>query len=197
VKLDSSSQYSRDEGLWRELRAAIACGDLAHGYCRVRCSCCALDLLVAFSCKGGGICPSCGGRRMPELAAHLVDEVLPDVPTRQWVLTMPIALRLHPAADPDLLRDVACAFIDAVFASYVRGARAAGLLAAPGAFAYPGAVPHFLVTRRAEIWFEFGIERTPTSARAGRCPRHGWTWPRTDVLRGADVDRHRSGARAS
>ena len=124
----------------RELRAAIACGDLAHGFCRVHCSCCALDLLVAFSCKGRGFCPSCGGRRMAELAAHLVDEVIPDVPTRQWVLSMPIALRLHLAADPDLLRDVASAFIDAVFASYARGARAAGLLDTPSSFAHPGAV---------------------------------------------------------
>jgi hypothetical protein len=106
----------------------------------VRCPCCALDLLVAFSCRSRGFCPSCGGRRMAELAAHLVDAVIPDVPTRQWVLTMPIALRLHLAADADLCRDVASAYIDAVFASYVRGARAAGLLDAPGSFAHPGAV---------------------------------------------------------
>jgi len=32
----------------RELRAVIACGDMAHGFCRVRCPCCALDLLVPF-----------------------------------------------------------------------------------------------------------------------------------------------------
>jgi len=30
---------------------------------------------------------------------------------------MPIALRLHLAADPDLCRDVASAFFDALFAS--------------------------------------------------------------------------------
>jgi hypothetical protein len=124
----------------RELRAVIACGDLAHGFCRVRCPCCALDLLVAFSCKRRGFCPSCGGRRMAELAAHLVDGVIPDVPTRQWVLSMPIALRLHLAADPDLLREVASVFVDAVFASYARGARAAGSIDAAGSLVYPGAV---------------------------------------------------------
>ena len=32
------------------------------------------------SCKGRGFCPSCGGRRMAERAAHLVDHVFPDVP---------------------------------------------------------------------------------------------------------------------
>jgi hypothetical protein len=77
---------------------------------------------------------------MAELAAHLVDGEIPDVPTRQWVHTMPIALRLHLAADPDLCRDVASAFIDAVFASYVRHARSAGALDVPASFAHPGAV---------------------------------------------------------
>ncbi|MEZ6018357.1 MAG: transposase zinc-binding domain-containing protein, partial [Planctomycetota bacterium] len=124
----------------RELRAVIACGDVAHGFCRVRCPCCALDLCVPFSCKSRGFCPSCGGRRMAELAAHLVDGVIPDVPTRQWVLTVPIALRLHLAADQSLCRDVASAYIDAVFASYARGARSLGALDTPGSLVYPGAV---------------------------------------------------------
>jgi len=34
-----------------------------------------------------GFCPSCCGRRMAELAAHLVDDVLGGLPVRQWVLT--------------------------------------------------------------------------------------------------------------
>jgi len=49
--------------------------------------------LVAFSCKGRGFCPSCGGRRLTERAAHLVDHVLPRVPVRQWVLSLPFELR--------------------------------------------------------------------------------------------------------
>ncbi len=43
--------------------------------------------------KGGGGVPVCGGGRMPERAAHLVDAVLPWVPVRQWVLTVPYRLR--------------------------------------------------------------------------------------------------------
>ena len=39
------------------------------------------------SCKSRGISPSCGGRRMADTAAHLVDHVIPDVPVRQWVLS--------------------------------------------------------------------------------------------------------------
>lgn len=38
-------------------------------------------------------CPSCGGRRMAGTAAHLVDCILPEVPIRQWVLTLPYPLR--------------------------------------------------------------------------------------------------------
>jgi hypothetical protein len=34
-----------------------------------------------------------GGRRMTERAPHLVDYVLPDVPVRQWVLTLPSRVR--------------------------------------------------------------------------------------------------------
>ena len=34
-------------------------------------------------------CPSCGGRRMTEHATQLVEAVLPRVPVRQWVLTLP------------------------------------------------------------------------------------------------------------
>ena len=72
----------------REFREFLTCGVLAHGFARVRCERCALERLVPFSCEGRGFCPSCGGRRMTERAAHLVDEVVPPVPVRQWVLTL-------------------------------------------------------------------------------------------------------------
>jgi Putative transposase len=38
-------------------------------------------------------CPSCTSRRMVETAAHLVDHVLPRLPVRQWVLSVPKRLR--------------------------------------------------------------------------------------------------------
>jgi uncharacterized Zn finger protein (UPF0148 family) len=58
----------------------------------VRCESCHAEKLVAFSCKGRAICPSCGARRMVETAL-LVEEVLPERPLRQWVLSLPFALR--------------------------------------------------------------------------------------------------------
>src|SRR5436309_16142995 len=71
-----------------------------------RCTACGLDRLVAFSCKGRGFCPRCGGRRMAERSAHLIDQVFPDVPVRQWVLSLPHRLRYLRAWDHELCRAV-------------------------------------------------------------------------------------------
>jgi len=78
----------------KEFRSFLDCGVLARGFLRIACNTCRLDRIVAFSCKSRGICPSCGGRRMADTAAHLVDRVIPDVPVRQWVLSPPHALRV-------------------------------------------------------------------------------------------------------
>jgi hypothetical protein len=99
----------------RELRAYLECGLLQFGFLRVHCSACGLDRLVAFSCKGRGFCPSCVGRRMADTAAHLVDRVLPRVPVRQWVLSLPWALRYRLAYDRVLWSDVLRLFIRTVF----------------------------------------------------------------------------------
>ena len=74
-----------------DFRRYLTCGILAHGFARLRCDTCAQERLLAFSCKGRGICPSCTTRRMAEVAAHLSDHVIPHVPVRQWVLSLPQA----------------------------------------------------------------------------------------------------------
>jgi len=38
-------------------------------------------------------CPSCNTHGMAETAAHLVDQVFPQVPVRQWVPSLPKRLR--------------------------------------------------------------------------------------------------------
>jgi hypothetical protein len=86
-----------------EFDAFLECGILAHGFLRLRCGDCGHDKLVAFSCKRRGFCPSCGARRMAQTAAHLVDHVIPHVPVRQWVLSLPFQLRLLLAAQPKLV----------------------------------------------------------------------------------------------
>jgi hypothetical protein len=107
----------------RELTRYLECGILAHGFVRVRCAGCKYERLVAFSCKGRGFCPSCGGRRMADTAAFLVDRVIPHVPVRQWVLSLPIALRYKLAYDSALAAAVLQLFVRSVFASLRRRAR--------------------------------------------------------------------------
>ena len=79
----------------REFRRYLECGILAHGFARARCADCGHDYIIAYSCKGRGVCPSCTTRRMVETAAHLVDHVFPRQPVRQWVLSLPWRLRYH------------------------------------------------------------------------------------------------------
>ena len=87
----------------QEFEAYLKCGRLEEGFLRVRCEQCHAEKLVAFSCKKRGFCPSCGGRRMAETAALLADEVLPDRPLRQWVLSLPHALRFLLAVNSEAL----------------------------------------------------------------------------------------------
>lgn len=104
-------------------RDFLTCGVPEHGFIRVHCDGCGHDRVVAFSCKRRGVCNSCGGRRMAETAAHLVDSVLPAVPTRQWVLSLPFPLRYRLAYDRTLATPLLAAFLRAVFASLRRRAR--------------------------------------------------------------------------
>jgi hypothetical protein len=43
---------------------------------------------------------------MSQTAAHLVDRLIPHVPVRQWVLSLPIPLRVLLAAQPELVTRV-------------------------------------------------------------------------------------------
>jgi hypothetical protein len=106
----------------REFDKYLRCGCLEHGFLRVYCHHCKLDRLVPFSCKGRGFCPSCGARRMAAAAAHLTDHVIPRVPTRQWVLSLPVSLRYRLAFDSRLCGQVRGLFATAVIAHLRRQA---------------------------------------------------------------------------
>ena len=64
---------------------------------------------------------------MAERAAHLVDHVLPDVPLRQWVLSLPHRLRYLLAWDHDLCRAVAGVYVRAVLGFLRARARRTGV----------------------------------------------------------------------
>jgi len=117
--------YGLPEWVERDFRGYLECGILAHGFARARCEDCGHERLIPFSCKSRGICPSCNARRMCEVAAHLTDHVLPHVPARQWVLSVPKRLR------PYLHHDVRVA--GAVLQILLRAIRSTLRRSSPGA----------------------------------------------------------------
>ncbi|MBV1861957.1 MAG: transposase zinc-binding domain-containing protein [Nannocystaceae bacterium] len=78
-----------------ELEAFITCSDFEHGFSVAQCRRCGDCLRVPFARKSRGICPSCMGRRKAEITTLLVEHRLPEVPWRQWVLSLegPMAIR--------------------------------------------------------------------------------------------------------
>jgi hypothetical protein len=71
------------------------CGDYLQGVARIRCTNpeCGHDYFRPFSCKGFYLCPSCSQKRTILFAEHLTNEVLLRLPHRQFVFTLPKALR--------------------------------------------------------------------------------------------------------
>ena len=109
--------------LEREFRKYLTCGILSYGMARFHCPHCYKDKLVAFSCKGRTICPRCSGRRTADTAKHLLEEVIPDVPVRQWVLSMPYVYRFLLASRPDFLRKALAIYHRSVNRYYVKKAK--------------------------------------------------------------------------
>src|SRR6266705_2700378 len=121
----------------REFDAYLQCGILAHGFLRLGCDTCPQELLLPFSCKRRGFCPSCAARRMAQTAAHLVECVIPWVPTRHWVVSVPIPLRYWMAASQDLTATVHTIIRTTIGQYYVNQAVTRGV---PRAKVQPGSV---------------------------------------------------------
>jgi hypothetical protein len=106
------------------LEAFLRCGDPHFGFLRIRCvnpECPKKEeKLVPFSCRTRGLCPSCGQRRAIEWAERMVDRVLPRVPYRQIVFTIPVALRKAFLSDRSLYGDL-CRVAYASTRDYLRG----------------------------------------------------------------------------
>jgi hypothetical protein len=125
---DSSHGFCLPRFVQEEFSRYLCCGILAAGgFVRLRCDDCGDERLLPFSCKGRAVCPSCTTRRMHDVAAHLCSRVLPHVPYRQWVLSLPRHVRFRLARDPARLSRVLTLFLRAVFCWQRRRARAAGV----------------------------------------------------------------------
>ena len=109
-----------------ELRGYLECGILCFGFARALCTGCRQGFVVAFSCKGRGVCPSRLSRaRQPwePLAfpsAAWQDGAMdgppclwlaPPVPVRQWVISVPKRLRCFLADRPAAVRALTKIFL--------------------------------------------------------------------------------------
>ena len=132
--LHAASDQTRWPGfVEQELRSFLTCGLPCHGFVRVRCPQCAVEQAVAFRCKRRAFCPGCGGRRMAATAARLVDDLLPHLPYRQWVLTLPFRLRYRAAFSVQTLQTVVGAFVQTIVHHYQAVAALDGIAHTQGA----------------------------------------------------------------
>lgn len=133
---ESAEEGGQPRFVERDFVGYLECGVLARGFARVRCRECGDEVLVGFSCKRRGVCPSCNARRAHDTAAHLVDRVLPVALYRQWTLSFPKRIRWHLARDVRLRRDVRHLFLRALFGWMHTRARALGFEGQSGAICF-------------------------------------------------------------
>lgn len=95
----------------QEFEEYLRCGILEHGCLHLVCRQCGLSQVVALSCKKRGFCPACLGRRMADTAVHLERSVLPAVPIRHWICSLPWGLRALLGYDRKLCAGVVSAFV--------------------------------------------------------------------------------------
>ena len=95
----------------KEFEEYLRCGRPERGCLHLVCRKCGYSELVALSCKRRGFCPSCLGRRMADTAVHLEQSVLPRVPIRHWICSLPWGLRALLGYDRKLCSEVMSAFM--------------------------------------------------------------------------------------
>jgi len=88
------------------VRKFLECGDLKHGFARVRCPKCHEELFVPFSCRVRCFCPSCHQKRALEKAGWVAEHVCAEVPHRQFVFAIPKRRRIYFRFDRRLLGEL-------------------------------------------------------------------------------------------
>jgi len=116
--LEKFAQENNFEGVpeyvEREFYKYLECGILANGFARVYCDNCKKELILGFSCKSKSLCPSCTTKYKVNTAAYLVDSVLPRVPIKQWVLSVPKRVRYYMLHNKKVAGDILKIFLRAV-----------------------------------------------------------------------------------
>ncbi len=87
----------------------LTCGDYRQGVARIRCVNpeCRHEYFRPFSCKGFFLCPSCSQKRTLLFAEYLDEQLLLALPHRQFVFTLPKALRVFLRHDQRLFAKLA------------------------------------------------------------------------------------------
>ncbi|MFI5348247.1 MAG: transposase zinc-binding domain-containing protein, partial [Elusimicrobiota bacterium] len=101
AKDDASNSAAEDS-----LRSFLQCGIPRFGVARFRCKDCGDSRFVPFSCKRRMACPSCDAKRAVVESGRALDDLLPDVPYRQWVFVLPKRLRYFVHRDARLAGEI-------------------------------------------------------------------------------------------
>ena len=88
------------------LEQFTSCADWSKGVARIRCENCGHSYFRPFSCKVFHLCPSCDQKRTLLYAEYLADDLLLDLPHRQFVFTIPKILRPYFKFDKRLFGEV-------------------------------------------------------------------------------------------
>jgi hypothetical protein len=112
--VDYEARYAKELGNFRLERISrvatsfLACGDYRRGVARIRCSNpeCRHEYFHPFSCRGFHLCPSCSQKRSLLFAEYLDEQLLLTLPHRQFVFTLPKALRVFLRYDQRLFGQI-------------------------------------------------------------------------------------------
>ena len=114
------TKYSDKYGKYRIIRIKetverfIECGDYSKGIARIKCtnSHCKYEYFRPFAacaeiaCKSWYLCPSCNQKRLLLFSEHLSENVLLNLPHRQFLFTLPKLLRVYFKYDRNFFEDV-------------------------------------------------------------------------------------------
>lgn len=105
-----------------EMQKILDCGVLTKGFIRLKCDECGEEQLLGMSCKGR-LCTSCSNKRMIETAEHLCGNVLPEVPYRQYVFSLPFPLKQLLAKNSELMSAVGRIFCKQIRRHILKGVK--------------------------------------------------------------------------
>jgi len=103
----------------RVVNKFLDCGDLVHGFARIRCKQCGHEYLLAFSCKGRWFCPACHQKKVLLFGEFVAESLTFPVPHRHYVFTIPKLLRPCFQYHRELLKDL-CAVAQKCLIEFMR-----------------------------------------------------------------------------